>query len=768
MPDYIYLLDNRLTTDQQHALRQLRDAARDAGTILFLTGGAVRDLTQGYAVRSLEVVVHGNAIKMKKPLEKVGAAVWGEDDPSKTLSLCFPGTVRVDLVTAHRTEYPRVGKPVYHRASIQEYLRGRDFTANAMAISLNEGSYGLLMDPLNGAADIESRTLRLVSNYGFLEEPAFLIRATRYLTRLGWQFDEKTQVRFENAREEGVIAHLSPLRRGLELQQIAHEDDGLKILHAHEEAGWMKVLFPAWTAAKADEVRLAALHELAVRFELQGIHADLSAARMQLLTARLNPKDRLALQKLLPQPGFVAEWNSLDKIAESFGKALLAKENQAPSARYKLFMSYDPEAVLWLGFTAKQATLRAHFEQFLTEWPDARLRIPYGLLQEMRITAELPTYKEVTDGLFLKFIDGQLTTSEEIRSFLEPYSPPAPPPPVTIKRTRVKRGAGLRVKEEELDEDDVASSRDEDDEDLDDLGADEDLELGGAHRAPASDEDREDAEDEPAPVQKGVGAASGLHVDGKKARSLGKVVAAKVVSGKVVAAKVVAINEPESRAKQVTGAKVTQVAAASPRSAASPQSAATPKRPASSRKGAPGESAARYAEKAPPTKLPVTKAAEKSAKAKTASAGSSAVNSSSRSPKQAAQKHPTPIPAKKPIAAPVKKKSVPAKTGGTQRVTAPIKKAGKAAKAAPRPAPKKSPTKLVLVTPKKKLKHAGNEKKNAMAKLLARPVRAKAVAVKAKKSAPVKVSAAKAGSKKIAVKTPVKNKKSSGKSAKKR
>ena len=83
-----------------------------------------------------------------------------------------------------------------------------------MALSLNEGSYGLLMDPLNGVADIESRTLRLASAYGFLEEPVLLIRSTRYKTRLGWEFDEKTRVRFENAMEEGVLDHLTPASRG--------------------------------------------------------------------------------------------------------------------------------------------------------------------------------------------------------------------------------------------------------------------------------------------------------------------------------------------------------------------------------------------------------------------------------------------------------------------------------------------------------------------------------------------------------------------------
>ncbi len=242
MPDFVYLLENRLSADQRNALRKLREVAADAGTILFLTGDAVRDLTSGHAVRELQVVVHGNALKLKKPIEKTGGKVWGEDEASRTLYLCFPGTVRVDVISAHRVEYPKPGKPVYHPASIQEDLRRRDFTVNAIAISLNEGSFGLLMDPLNGAADIEARTLRLVSNYGFLEEPALLIRAARYKARLGWELDQKTQSRYDNAREEGVIEHLSAHARGEELEQIGHEEDGLKVLEALEAAGWMKAL----------------------------------------------------------------------------------------------------------------------------------------------------------------------------------------------------------------------------------------------------------------------------------------------------------------------------------------------------------------------------------------------------------------------------------------------------------------------------------------------------------------------------------------------
>jgi tRNA nucleotidyltransferase/poly(A) polymerase len=475
MPDYIYLLENRLSADQRNALRQLREATREAGIILFLTGDAVRDLTSGHAIRDLEVTVHGNALKLKKIIEKLGGIVWGEEAVSRSLYLCFPGTVRADVISSHRVEYPKPGQPVYHPASIQDDLRRRDFTVNAMAISLNEGSFGLLMDPLNGAADIESRTLRLVSNYGFLEEPSLLIRATRYHARLGWEMDAKTRTRYENAKGEEVIQNLSARARSQELEQIGHEEDGLKVLRALEAEGWMKVLFPAWTADQAEEERLKSLHELALELLQQGIHSDMSAAQMELLTAGLAPKDLASLKRLMLRPGFVKEWNSLDALAAGFAKTLLAKENAIPSACYKLFTSYDPEAILWLGFTSKDTAVRERYNQFLKVWPGVRQRIPHALMQEMRITQELATYNEIVQNVFLELIDDRLSTPEEARAFLDPHSPPAPPQKETTKRPRVKRSVEAKVKEQSYDDDEEAEVDLDEDEDLDDLGVD----LGG-------------------------------------------------------------------------------------------------------------------------------------------------------------------------------------------------------------------------------------------------------------------------------------------------
>jgi tRNA nucleotidyltransferase (CCA-adding enzyme) len=236
--------------------------------------------------------------------------------------------------------------------------------------------------------------------------------------------------------------------------------------------------------AKAEEDKLTALHDLRVQLQMQGVHPDMSAGQMQLLTAKMSPKDLSALKKQLLRPGFVEEWNSLDSLAAGFAKVLLNKTNATPSVAYKLFTTYDPEAVLWLGFTSKDNAVKAKYEAFLKTWPEARQRIPYLQMQEMRITPELATYKDIVHQIFLQLIDGGLNTPEEIKVFLEPHSPPAPPPQITIKRTRAKRGVE-KVKEKSFDDEDEESS---DEEDLDDIGGGDDEEIDLGLNLPKGDE----------------------------------------------------------------------------------------------------------------------------------------------------------------------------------------------------------------------------------------------------------------------------------------
>ena len=519
MADYIYLLENRLSPAQNQALATLREITRGRGLTLFLVGGAVRDLTSGSPVRDLDVAVQGNASKLKRDMELAGAVIVGSNEVAQTLHLRFPGGVLVEVGSTMAATYPKPGKPVLKPGTILEDLRRRDFTANAMALSLNEGSYGLLMDPLNGVADIENRELRLVSNYGFIEEPVRLIRATRFAARLGWTLEEKTQGRYDTAKQEGYISGLQEMHRGYEAEEIVHEEDPLRVMRRLEAEGWMQVVAPAWNSSKANVAELEKVRESQTQLQLQGIHPDAATVNFPLLTAKMAAKDVQALKASFPRQGFVGEIEALEGEAKEFAGQLAAKSAASASASYRLIHAAKPEAVLYVAYTTKSGAVQAKFKSFFSEWPQVRQKIPLTLMAEMRITPELPGYEELVEKIFFELMDGHLATAEEMRTYLEPYSPPAPPPPVHLRRPRaarkdakkgrLKKGAAVAADDgeeaDDVDPDDSGPDLDTDDEaedEVESLGGGDFENDAGPLIAGMDDDDEDEDEDTADPVKK--------------------------------------------------------------------------------------------------------------------------------------------------------------------------------------------------------------------------------------------------------------------------
>src|SRR5579864_6402477 len=292
MADYIYTMELRLTPNQQKGVTMVQDIARAAGMNVYLTGGAVRDIISGHPIRDLDFTVQGNPLKLQKELERAGAVIGGAEEDLHVIYVTLPGGVRTEISGARIERYEKTGKPpVITPATIIEDLRRRDFTVNAMALSLNPGSRGLLMDPFNGVADIEAKVLRVLHNYSFLEDPSRLIRAIRLATRFQWALEEKTQLRYESAKEGDYISALNHDSIGYELEEIGHEENPLQVIKALEKEGWMQHLYPAWTSAKADT---AGLHDVAkTRQQMNelGLMPDPSACNLYFLTAKLQEKD---------------------------------------------------------------------------------------------------------------------------------------------------------------------------------------------------------------------------------------------------------------------------------------------------------------------------------------------------------------------------------------------------------------------------------------------------------------------------------------------
>ncbi len=468
MADYIYLLETRLSKPQRDALQAVRDAARARTLTLFLVGGAVRDLISGAPVRDLDIAIQGNALDLLKDIQATGAVITGKLDLAQAFFATFPGGVRMEVGSTLSVTYPRPGKPEVQPAPILDDLRRRDFTANSMALSLNEGSFGLLMDPLNGVADIENRDLRLVSNYGFIEDPVRMIRAARLMARLGWRMDEKTEARYQTGREENYIAALSNFHRGYETEELLYEEDPLRVMRRLEEEGWLKHLAPALSVSKANLAELDKLREIQIQLQTQGVHTDGAAAFFPLLTAKLSETELSSLKKSFARSGFVAQIENLDAAAKRFVAELTSKAAALPSQAYKMIVGADPETVLWAAYISKSVAFQAKLKSFYTDWPAARQKIPYTLMLEMRITPETPRYAELIEQLFFELMDGRLQTPEEIKAFLEPFSPPAPPPTVHLRRQRAaKKGAksakGRKKSASDSDSDSASEDMDEED-----------------------------------------------------------------------------------------------------------------------------------------------------------------------------------------------------------------------------------------------------------------------------------------------------------------
>jgi tRNA nucleotidyltransferase/poly(A) polymerase len=442
MADYIYTMELRLTPDQLKGVTLIQEVARAAGMNLYLTGGAIRDIISGFTIRDLDFTVQGNPLKLQKDLEKAGARIAAVEEDARTLYISLPGNARAEISMARTERYEKTGKPpIVTPTTIHEDLRRRDFTINAMALSLNEGSRGLLLDPFNGVADLEAKLIRILHNYSFLEDPSRLIRATRFAARFHWPLEERTQARYDAAKEGKYIDHILRSSIGHEIAALAHEDDPLHVVKTLEKEGWLEVLHDHWTTAKVDTSGLTQLMKTRQQMVDLGYTPDAGPAVMYFLTARFSDKEVSDLQKMIPRKDLVEAWRDIEDHAKELAKRLMGKEAATPSRTWNLLSEARPEMVLFLAVTAKQQSVEQKIKNYLTKWRQVQQRIPLPEMTELLITPQLPEYPKIARDVFMLLLDGRLRSRTETLKFLKPFAPPPPPPPPPPRRGRAAKAA---------------------------------------------------------------------------------------------------------------------------------------------------------------------------------------------------------------------------------------------------------------------------------------------------------------------------------------
>lgn len=405
MPDYMFLLISRLSAEQRAASLRVQELAQAQGVNVYLAGGAVRDLISGAAIRDLDFVLEGNPSRIAREMEKGGARIVEEDEVRRHIELIFNGDVDGSLASAREDVYERPGaRPEYRWATITDDLRRRDFSMNAIALSLNPASRGLLLDPNNGLADIERREIRLLSMHGFTNAPVRLLRAVRYCARLDCKLEERTAGWFDLAMERKLHLNIPAQDILAEARQIGREDNPAVVLKTWHAKGLLAVIHPKLARKAPDYDGLADLAKARDALQAVNRRPRLFAPILYYTFGRLSSGARSsALRSLGIRAAEVQLVAGLEAQAQQAVKMLAGRKTAEPRAAYDFLEKLPPDIIAFTQTECRQSKVLAKIRNYLTKWKPLRLALPAAQLEALGVLRG-PKFDEVLE----KFFDQQL------------------------------------------------------------------------------------------------------------------------------------------------------------------------------------------------------------------------------------------------------------------------------------------------------------------------------------------------------------------------
>jgi tRNA nucleotidyltransferase (CCA-adding enzyme) len=393
--------------DELSALRELQPvwdaiaAVAEPYDGVYLVGGTVRDILLGEANFDVDVAVEGDAIAFADALaEALDGRVRAHRKFGTAVVLYGEGG-RVDVVTA-RTEFYEspAALPTVEHATIREDLFRRDFTINAMAVSLKGDDFGRLVDPFGGRRDLEAKRIRVLHNLSFIDDPTRIFRAIRYENRLGFRMDEHTERLARGTVEMGLVGDLSSERLRNELVALLEEGPGDHSILRLREIGVDKAIHAHLAADEEAVALLARLHGL--RQELQ---VDVPEWRLGLA----------ALARKLP-PDEVYGWLERLRVRRRDAERIAAAVTVAPKLVERLLAGtidnaelvaladpYAPDAPLFALALEESDALRRYFR----ELRGVSLEVTGADLASLGI-GESPRVGEILGELKRRKLNGEL------------------------------------------------------------------------------------------------------------------------------------------------------------------------------------------------------------------------------------------------------------------------------------------------------------------------------------------------------------------------
>ena len=233
----------------------IAQASKQLGYRSYVIGGYVRDILLCRPSNDIDVVTVGSGITLAK---KVASLLPGKKEAKYygafgTAMINYKG-MEVEFVGARRESYDRNSrKPVVENGTLEDDQNRRDFTINAMAISLNEDDFGAFVDPFNGMADLEELTIRtpLDPDITYSDDPLRMMRAIRFASQLHFYIEPESFESIKRNAERIKIVSMERVTEELNKIILSKQPSiGFKLL---DESGLLKLIFPQFVLLKGVE-----------------------------------------------------------------------------------------------------------------------------------------------------------------------------------------------------------------------------------------------------------------------------------------------------------------------------------------------------------------------------------------------------------------------------------------------------------------------------------------------------------------------------------
>ncbi|MBF0201792.1 MAG: CBS domain-containing protein [Desulfamplus sp.] len=409
-------MKERLKPEIIYLLRDIGLAGDRMGLNVFVVGGFVRDLMLYRKSDDIDIVVEGDGTAFAGYLADIKKGRCNTHPEFGTAVVILPSGFKIDVASA-RLEYYKspAALPTVEMSSIKLDLVRRDFTINTLAIRLNSDEFGTLIDFFGGQRDIKDKTIRIIHNVSFVEDPTRVFRAIKFANRFDFTIGKLTANLIRNAIKIDFFKRLSGRRVFSELKQILEEENPISAIALLNEYKLDKVIHPELifdkniTSMMESVKRALAWHDLlyldvdylrwAVYFMVLIKNCPVKAAEDICMKFRLPPKQKNIVLK--------------DRLRADDRLYLLEKNMPCKnSTLHNLLSIFKTEHILYMMATARHEEVRKAISFFYTHLKDISLLIRGKDLMEMGIEPG-PVYRDIMHQVLGAKLDGLIQTRED-------------------------------------------------------------------------------------------------------------------------------------------------------------------------------------------------------------------------------------------------------------------------------------------------------------------------------------------------------------------